>query len=83
MGDIKVRVFHDYYGCKSGCCGHTVELTLPDGNTQQEFNFIHPYGEDAKMWALEHAKEVIGREWPECASSIDWDSLVIEVTDEC
>lgn len=81
MGDIKVRVFHDYYGCESGCFGHTVELTLPDGKTQQEFDFIHPFGEDAKMWALELAKKVIVEKWPACASSIDWASLVIEVTD--
>lgn len=33
---IKVHVYHTYYGCECGCCGHTVEL----GDGRSHFDFI-------------------------------------------
>lgn len=82
---IKVRVFHDFYGCETGCCGHTVELTLPDGKTKEQFDFAHPgWKKDAGEWAREHAEDVIRRRWPDCVDSIDWESMDVEdATDNC
>lgn len=76
---IKIRVYHSYYGCESGCCGHVVELSTGEN----EFKFIHPYGEgDIENWAQELAKNVIQENWPKCLDSIDWGSLVIDVIDD-
>jgi hypothetical protein len=50
---MKVIVYHSYYGCETGCCGHTVELE--DGTSQ--FYFSHPYKEDFKSFAEELVKE--------------------------
>lgn len=78
---VKVRVFHSYYGCESGCCGHTVEITLPDGAKKEEFSFTHRYGEDSapEAWGRKLAEEVVGREWPECLATIDWSTLEVDV----
>ncbi len=83
---ILVRVYHDYYGCETGCCGHTVELTSPEGDEKTSFRFTHPYSEaecaDLAAWGRNLAEKVIAREWPECIESIDWASLVVEASDD-
>lgn len=80
---LKVRVYHGYYGCDTGCCGHYVELE----GKEEEFTFEHNYsfgGEeiDNREWAIELAKEVIEKRWPECIDSIDWDSIEIDEISE-
>lgn len=80
---IKVRVYHSYYGCETGCCGHVIELE--DGiKRRSHFEFTHPYGaESIKDWARQQAESVIKSRWPECLDSIDWESINIEdVSDE-
>ncbi len=80
----RVRVFHDYYGCDTGCCGHTVMLTGDDDTERSHFEFMHPNGEVLASWAREHAEETIRREWPECLDTIDWTTMDIEeATDNC
>ena len=39
----QIYVVHDYYGCDTGCCGHSVMLTNPLGETRRFFHFDHPY----------------------------------------
>ena len=65
---MKVRVYHDYYGCDTGCCGHTVEIDDGEG----KFEFDHPYGEDRESFAKALAMSVIKHKFPECADSLDW-----------
>ena len=82
---ILVRVYHAYYGCETGCCGHRVELTLPDGSTRSRFEFEHPWDyapENFKVWARKQAGETIRERWPECIESIDWASMVVEASDD-
>ena len=68
--DIKtIRVYHGYYGCATGCCGHVLEI---DGE-QVAFDFLHEDGANLdaiKAWV---AKKIP----PECLATIDWDSLEI------
>lgn len=72
---MKVRVYHSYYGCDTGCCGHTVELE--DG--RERFEFSHPSSqEDLLSYARNIAEEVIKENWPDCLDSIDWDSLTVD-----
>lgn len=33
----RITVYHDTYGCDTGCCGHTVQF-----GDDQEFEFEHP-----------------------------------------
>ena len=69
---LKVRVFHSYYGCESGCCGHVVEVE----GKGEKFEFGCAYGEDDKRkWARELAEKVIKKRWPDCIESIDWDTM--------
>jgi hypothetical protein len=75
---ITVRVYHAFYGCETGCCGHIVKIDGHDG----EFNFSHPSGKDERSWAIDLARKTIAREWPECLKSIDWDTIEIEVSDD-
>lgn len=75
---LTVRVYHAFYGCETGCCGHRIEVDSKD----VAFEFIHPYGRDAKEWALEFARSTLATERPECLATIDWDSIdVSEVSD--
>ena len=69
---MKIRVYHSYYGCETGCCGHTIEID----DEHSQFEFVHKYDDTAtKEWATELAKDVVRERWPECYDSIDWDSL--------
>jgi hypothetical protein len=80
----RVRVYHTTYGCDTGCCGHIVEITDGKDKFETDFEFFHPdKGEDLKEWATRLAKKRIGKNFPECMDSIDWDTLDYEkVTDE-
>jgi hypothetical protein len=80
---ITVRVYHSYFGCDTGCCGHRVELTVDDKSMDVgNFEFGHPYNEDLKEWATALAKEEIQRECPECLESIDWDTIDFQEVSE-
>lgn len=45
-----VYVVHDYYGCDTGCCGHSVMITNPLGETCRYFHFDHPYHESDRTF---------------------------------
>lgn len=79
---ITVRVYHDYYGCETGCCGHTIELTLPDGSERTHFEFDHPGKENRRAWARELVEDYLRRYRPECLATIDWESLDLQEVDK-
>lgn len=79
MSKSVVRVYHSYYGCETGCCGHIVEV-----DEKSSFHFTHPHDgelteEKKREWARSFAEQVIREKWPECIDSIDWDSLQYNV----
>jgi hypothetical protein len=75
-----VRVYHAYYGCDTGCCGHIVSI---EEEVKEQFIFTHPYEEkDIRAWAKKLALEVIENCWPECLKEIDWDTIEIEGVSE-
>jgi hypothetical protein len=75
---IRVVVFHDSYGCETGCCGHVVEAT--DGSWQK-FDFDHPYTDDAdaqRVWAVDFAQAEVVRHFGEGhVADLDWDNCII------
>jgi hypothetical protein len=82
---IKVIVYHDFYGCDTGCCGHTVEVTEGDDPVKgRHFLFAHPYSADEeaelKQWARERVEEVYGAEH---AADLDWANCQIYNGDDC
>lgn len=38
-----VVVYHSMYGCDTGCCGHTIEVTHDNGEVIETFEFDHPH----------------------------------------
>ena len=67
---MKVIVYHDLYGCDTGCCGHTVKLE--DG--REKFDFSHPYRDDPREFAERLVREMFGAEH---VADLDWDNCVI------
>lgn len=70
---MKVLVMHNYYGCDTGCCGHTI--VVDDDFDNGEFIFDHPWRNDNfRTWA----EDLVGRElgW-EHVSDLDWENCVI------
>lgn len=80
---MKVIVYHSYYGCDTGCCGHTVELINDDGSIiDSEFQFGHPYSAkteaDQRAWAIALAKDIIQDNLGDDHTvDLDWDNCII------
>jgi len=36
-----ISVYHDSYGCDTGCCGHMITLEFEDGTDLKRFTFGH------------------------------------------
>lgn len=69
---LVVVVAHSSYGCDTGCCGHYVEI---NGEQVGRFHFEHPYGEDAKTWATEFAREIVEEKFGKAhAFDLDWEN---------
>lgn len=76
MSKLKIRVFHGYYGCDTGCCGHIIEVEDSKGQCHiDHFEFTHPGDGNFKEWATEFAQDYIRSHHPECYDSIEWASL--------
>jgi hypothetical protein len=66
---MKITIYHNTYGCDTGCCGHIIEY---DG--KRKFFFSHPYGEDHKEFAEDLIREEFGEEHVE---DLDWENCII------
>jgi hypothetical protein len=63
----KVIVYHEGFGCDTGCCGHTVEL-----GENTEFIFDHP---DDKESPLDFAKRMVTEAFgAEHVADLDWEN---------
>lgn len=61
----RIIVYHAYYGCDTGCCGHRVEL-----DNDSEFAFDHcDDDEDPLEFAKKLIEEKYGREH---VADLDW-----------
>ena len=59
---MKIVVYHQSYGCDTGCCGHVIEV---DGEVEGEFEFAHPrHDEDYKDFARRLVAEIQKRQKP-------------------
>jgi hypothetical protein len=65
----RVVVYHSYYGCDTGCCGHVVEL-----GDRQVFDFDHPFGRDPIEFAKDMVQATFGEEH---VADLDWDACEI------
>jgi hypothetical protein len=66
----RVVVYHNGYGCDTGCCGHVVEM---DGD-REHFEFAHPYGDDPRKFAEDMVREQYGEEH---VADLDWEDCFI------
>ncbi len=66
---MKLVIYHTYYGCDSGCCGHRVETK--DGDPRKfAFTFDHARSESAEDKAL-FAAELVGEG---ALKDVDWEA---------
>jgi hypothetical protein len=92
-----VRVYHTYYGCDTGCCGHRIAITdepkesldeyWPSGSVWSDWEWDHAPDDPAQKikWAKELVTNYLTKLAPECLKTLDWDSVEIDVAalDEC
>lgn len=72
---MKAVIYHDYYGCDTGCCGHVIELEEDEQNMPRRFSFDHPfYDEEFRKWAEQHLREEFG---PDHTYNLDWENCLI------
>lgn len=64
-----IVVYHESYGCDTGCCGHRIEK---DG--KRRFEFTHPYGGDHLAWAKVWVAEEFGEEH---VKDLDWANCLV------
>jgi hypothetical protein len=73
----KIRVYHSYYGCDTGCCGHIIEI---DGERVGRFHFDHPYEEQEP---LEFAKKLIeSKLGKEHCQDLDWEHAELNIRED-
>ena len=70
-----LRVYHSYYGCETGCCGHRIDFETADGE-REEFTFGHPdenaTREELIAWAKKEFERELGT--AHCAD-LDWSQV--------
>lgn len=80
----KVIVYHSYYGCDTGCCGHTVKI-VPDGEPidmdnlssvkgREEFMFSHPANNKDILYARAIVEKAFGAKH---VADLDWDHCLL------
>lgn len=68
----KYIVYHSYYGCDTGCCGHIVEN---EDETGHRFSFDHPWqDQDHRKFAEDLLREEFGEEH---VADLDWENCII------
>lgn len=74
-----VTVYHDYYGCETGCCGHTIDLN----GARIGWSFCHPdeslTEDQAREWARKILEEELGKDH---CYDLDWDNCKV-TCEEC
>lgn len=73
---MRIVVYHGFYGCETGCCGHFVRLTDDDGEEHEgEFTFTHPLStDDVRTWAEELVRDEFGAEH---VADLDWENCLV------
>ena len=69
----KVVVFHRYYGCDTGCCGHAIMVDGEEVNGS--FDFTHAGGTLDVEFAKQMVRDELGEEH---VKDLDWESCIIE-----
>lgn len=73
----KIIIYHTYYGCDTGCCGHSVEID----DHRVAFDFDHPSAkDDIEEWARKVLVAELGEDHVE---DLDWENSVICDYDHC
>lgn len=77
---MRIVVYHDRYGCDTGCCGHSISVEdPPDGfparSGRDRWTFDHPWDESESRleWARRWVEGVFGKE--HCAD-LDWENVL-------
>jgi hypothetical protein len=72
---MKLIVYHSWYGCETGCCGHIVESTEnSDHKLLHKFHFDHPSGDDFKKFAEDLVRNQYGEKH---VKDLDWENCKI------
>ena len=76
---MKIIVYHNGYGCDTGCCGHVVEVSegvLVGGLLPvDEFHFEHPSEkQDYREFAENLVRETYGEEH---VKDLDWENCAV------
>jgi len=85
-----IVVYHDYHGCDTGCCGHTVKVLdgpiaspeeAEDTDGEEAFNFEHPNDGETPV---AFARRMIEEQFPaEHIADLDWDNCHIVDFNKC
>ena len=63
-------MFHESYGCDTGCCGHVIQV---DGDDRR-FEFDHAYDEDPRKFAERLVREELGDAH---VVDLDWEHCIV------
>jgi hypothetical protein len=78
---MKVIVYHAYYGCDTGCCGHRIELQYPDEMVREAFDFGHCLSDQDP---IDFARQLVTEQFGEQhVADLDWDNCRIETSEGC
>lgn len=82
VADVK----HDFYGCGTGCCGHTVRGYDEKGNeVYSHFEFDHPYayeGPNAQERRDTFARDMVGLHFARAGRAVPCRLETCEVLDD-
>lgn len=82
-------MYHRFYGCDTGCCGHAVAIFDDEWTLRQDFDpyfdadtdrfdFDHPPFEASEAAKIAWAREFVRRELgEEHVADLDWDHCIL------
>ncbi len=75
----RIVVYHTYYGCDTGCCGHAIEVEDDDGSIPKRKRRNFDFGDcgetdDPLKCAQEMVRDAFGEEH---VKDLDWENCVI------